>query len=201
MGNNKIKLQSGNMYHIYNRGINSCPIFTEATNYEHFQTLYEKHISPVADTFAWVLMGNHFHFAVRIKKLDKFANEDDEKTQKYINQRFSNLFNAYSKAFNKRYERSGSLFEHSFERKLIPDLDYLKKTILYIHDNPVHHGFCSHPLEYPWSSYLSYISLDNNKLQRLADSVFIDGHSNYRKWINDITAVEEIESWLKTPTS
>lgn len=43
------------MYHIYNRGINSCAIFTETTNYEHFRALYEKHISPVADTFARVL--------------------------------------------------------------------------------------------------------------------------------------------------
>ena len=201
MGNNKIKLQAGNMYHIYNRGINRCPIFTETTNYEHFLSLYEKYISPIADTFAWVLMGNHFHFAVRIKKLENLVNEDNDKTEKYINQQFSKLFNAYAKAFNKRYERSGSLFEHSFERKLIPDLDYLKKIILYIHDNPVHHGFCSHPLEYPWSSYLSYISIENNKLQRLADSVFIDGDSSYRQWINDITAVEEIEFWLKTPTS
>jgi len=188
------------MYHIYNRGINSCAIFTEATNYEHFLALYEKHITPVADTFAWVLMGNHFHFAVRILKPEKLINVEVEKLEKTINQAFSNLFNAYTKAFNKKYARTGSLFEHSFKRILIPNLDYLKRMILYIHDNPVHHGFCSHPLEYPWSSYLSYISLDSNKLQRLADSVFIDGDSNYRQWINDITAVDEIESWLTTQT-
>lgn len=200
MGNNKIKLQAGNRYHIYNRGINSCAIFTETTNYEHFLALYEKHIRSVADTFAWVLMGNHFHLAVRILKPEMFKDVEVEKLEKTINQAFSNLFNAYTKAFNKKYERTGSLFEHSFKRKLIPDLDYLKKMILYIHDNPVHHGFCSHPLEYPWSSYLSYISLESNKLQRLADSVFIDGDSNYRRWINDITSVDEIESWLTTQT-
>lgn len=200
MGNNKIRLQSGNMYHIYNRGINSCPIFTETTNYAHFLGLYEKHITPVADTFAWVLMGNHFHLAIRILNAETQVYEAVEKREKTINQAFSNLFNAYTKAFNKKYVRTGSLFEHSFKRKLIPDLDYLKKIILYIHDNPVHHGFCSHPLEYPWSSYLSYVDQKSNKFQRLADSVFRDGDSSYRQWINDITSVDEIESWLSPQT-
>ncbi|WP_423130327.1 transposase [Gaoshiqia sp. Z1-71] len=61
-------LTYGHYYHIYNRGNNSCNIFREADNYEHFLELYDKYISPVADTFAWVLMPNHFHLLVRIKE-------------------------------------------------------------------------------------------------------------------------------------
>ena len=61
-------LLHGHFYHIYNRGINSCKLFREPTNYEHFLGLYDKYISPVADTYAWVLMGNHFHLLVRIKE-------------------------------------------------------------------------------------------------------------------------------------
>lgn len=56
MPNPKIPLEPGNYYHIYNRGINSCNIFRETDNYEHFLRLYDKYISPVANTFAWVLM-------------------------------------------------------------------------------------------------------------------------------------------------
>ena len=55
-------LNYGKFYHIYNRGINSCDLFREQTNYEYFLGLYDKHISPVADTYAWVLMKNHFPF-------------------------------------------------------------------------------------------------------------------------------------------
>ena len=62
-------LDYGKFYHIYNRGINSCNVFTETDNYQYFLNLYDKHISPVADTYAWVLMKNHFHFLVRIKEL------------------------------------------------------------------------------------------------------------------------------------
>jgi REP element-mobilizing transposase RayT len=54
-------------YHIYNRGINSCNIFAENENYEYFLHLYDKNISPVAETYAWALMKNHFHFLVKIK--------------------------------------------------------------------------------------------------------------------------------------
>ena len=66
MGNDRIPLEPNNFYHIYNRGINGCPIFNETANYEYFIDLYDKYISSVAETFAWVSMGNHFHLLVRI---------------------------------------------------------------------------------------------------------------------------------------
>ncbi len=34
----------GNYFHIYNRGINSAPLFKEKSNYEHFLKLYDFHI-------------------------------------------------------------------------------------------------------------------------------------------------------------
>jgi len=59
---------------------------------------------------------------------------------------FSNLFTAYTKAFNKRNKRHGSLFEPPFKQRLIEDEVDLKQLVLYIHNHLVHHGFCSHPL-------------------------------------------------------
>lgn len=66
-------LQYETFYHIYNQGINGCSIFRENINYEYFLGLYDKYILPVADTYAWVLMGNHFHFLVRIKSQKDIA--------------------------------------------------------------------------------------------------------------------------------
>jgi len=54
-------------YHIYNRGVNRGNIFFEERNYAYFLNLYWKYISPVADTFAYCLLRNHFHLAVRVK--------------------------------------------------------------------------------------------------------------------------------------
>ncbi len=155
-------LENGNYYHIYNRGINSDILFKEKSNYEHFLTLYDIHINPIADTYAWCLMKNHFHFLVRIKDVKEINIE--KKIQP--SQSFSNLFNAYTKAFNKRYNRHGTLFERPFKRKQINFDPYFQNAIVYIHNNPVHHNICDHPIEYPWSSYVTCISEKPTKLQR-----------------------------------
>ncbi len=171
-------LEHNHFYHIYNRGINSCNLFQENTNYEYFLSLYAKYISPVANTYAWVLMRNHFHLLVKIKGEEEiqafFQNLQGVKNleglkgtnRTRVNQQFSNLFNAYTKAYNKRYSRTGSLFEHPFRRIKIESNAHLKYLIYYIHHNPIHHGFCEHFLEYPWSSYLSILSPKTTNLKR-----------------------------------
>ncbi len=72
------KLEAGRFYHIYNHAVGKLDLFKDAQNYEHFLSLYDKYISPVADTYAWVLMKNHFHVMVRIKEgiVYKYSNSD-----------------------------------------------------------------------------------------------------------------------------
>jgi putative transposase len=162
-------LEFGKYYHIYNRGINSENIFKENRNHEYFLILYNKHIDPIAETFAWCLLKNHFHLLVRIKTLEEILytkNEDKIKKNIPPHQSFSNLFNAYTKAINKGYNRHGALFERPFKRKLIDNESYLRSVIKYIHYNPVNHGFCEHPIEYPWSSYITCVSEKPTKLKR-----------------------------------
>ena len=62
------KLINGKFYHIYNRGNNSENLFREPRNYQHFLDLYDRYIRPVAETYAWCLMPNHFHLLVRIRE-------------------------------------------------------------------------------------------------------------------------------------
>jgi hypothetical protein len=112
-------------------------------------------------------------------------------------QHFSNLFNAYTKAFNKRYNRHGNLFERPFKRKLIDNEWYLKQVILYIHNNPVHHRFCDHPVEYPWSSYLTCISVKPTKLQRDRVIGWFDSQANFKYVHNQKVEIDQIENWLK----
>jgi putative transposase len=169
-------LKHGSYYHIYNRGINSDILFKEKTNYEHFLKLFDLHILPIAETYAWCLMKNHFHFLVRIKEVEEIT------TAKKIlpSQSFSNLCNAYTKAFNKRYNRHGSLFERAFKRKEINSDNYLQNVIVYIHNNPVQHKICEHPLEYPWSSYITCLSNQPTKLQRKEVIEFFDDIDNFK---------------------
>jgi len=58
-----------------------------------------------------------------------------------ISHQFGTLFNSHTKAYNKLYNRKGSLFRNTFKRKLITDKIYYSRLIRYIHLNPVKHGF------------------------------------------------------------
>jgi REP element-mobilizing transposase RayT len=197
-------LEHGNFYHVYNHGVGGRNLFEKAENYEYFLSLYDRYISPIAETYAWVLMPNHFHLLVRINEkaevvaslhLTGFENLSGVKT-KQLHQHFSNLFNAYTKAYNKYYETRGALFERPFKRKLIDSTEYLRQVILYIHNNPVHHGFCTHPSEYPWSSYLSCISIKPTKLKRDAVIGWFDSEANFKTRHGEILDADEIDDWL-----
>jgi putative transposase len=197
------QLEYGQYYHIYNHAVGGRDLFHEPDNYEYFLGLYDKYISPIAETYAWALMPNHFHLLVRIK--------DESEVVEYLNltgfqnlsglkplhQHFSNLFNAYTKAFNKYHETRGALFERPFRRKLIDDKDYLRQVILYIHNNPVHHGFCSHLLEYPWSSYLTCISLKLTKLHREAVIGWFDSEANFKTRHGEKYEIDKMDEWLE----
>jgi len=54
-------------YHIYNRVVNGENIFIEERNYDLFLKLYDKHLAPVTDLFAYCMLRNHFHVSVRTK--------------------------------------------------------------------------------------------------------------------------------------
>lgn len=247
-------LVQGNYYHIFNRGNNRCNLFEQPAEYEHFLWLYDKYITPVADTLAWALMRNHFHLLVYIKKdvvykytietlnrisPDKIRYEEhkwetidadlsaslrpDKVRLKMMNnsgdfnadrskdavrfrkpipyRHFSHLFNAYSRYLQTRNGRTGNLFERPFKRKQIDSEEYLKRVILYIHNNPVHHGFCTHPLEYPWSSYLSCVSGKPTKLKRVEVLKLFNDTENFKQQHNQEIDIAPIEEWLEIAPS
>lgn len=172
MMNKKPLLESGKYYHIYNRGNNGQNIFFDSGNYTFFLNKYNQYISPFCDTIAWVLLKNHFHILIYVKPFEEINIQQLEYTTTEIPKKidvhlqFGHFFNSYAKAINKRYKRTGSLFEKNFERKEVPTLSYFKKLIHYIHFNPVKHGFSENIGEYSWSSYQSIISHKPTKLNR-----------------------------------
>lgn len=143
-------LQFGHYYHIYNRGNNGGNLFFEERNYPYFLKLYTHHIYPIADTFAYCLLKNHFHFLIRVKGHSETIRGIHSPKP---SQAFSNLFNAYSKAINKAYGRTGSLFEERFGRIEVTSETYCMRLLAYIHINPQKHGFVPDFRLWPWSSY------------------------------------------------
>ena len=67
-------------------------------------------------------------------------------------QAFANLFNTYTKAFNKACGRSGALFARPFQRIPVASEAYLARLVVYIHQNPRKHGFVDDLSERRYSS-------------------------------------------------
>ena len=173
-----IPLLYGSYYHIYNRGINGTNIFVAERNYPYFLNLYAKYILPIADTYAYNLLANHFHSVVRIKTLQEqeewhyqqFAKRPYTSPPPWVpkkpSQQFGNLFNAYAKAFNTMYYRTGGLFERPFKRIKVGSILYLKRLIIYINQNAQYHNFVDDFRDWPHSSYHSYLSKKPTRLER-----------------------------------
>ena len=161
-------IERGNYYHIYNRGNNGAEVFFEPGNYLHFLRLYEKYLGLISETFAWCLMRNHFHFLIYFKEEKELGADAEIKPGVYKgpSRQLSHLFNSYTQAINNKFNRSGSLFERTFERKKIDSEDYLRKVIYYIHNNPVAHGVVQKIENYPWSSYRTLISQEPSNLKK-----------------------------------
>lgn len=167
-------LQWGHYYHIYNRGVNRENIFIEARNYPYFLQLYAEHIVPIADTFAYCLLRNHFHFCIRTKDAPTFTPDRSPEDLSGVNvgvarapsQAFSNFFNAYARTINNTYGRTGSLFQRPFGRKLITTNAYLTQLILYIHQNPQRHGLIDDFRDWPYSSYPALLGTKMTKIER-----------------------------------
>jgi putative transposase len=165
-------LQYGTYYHIYNRGNNRENVFFEDRNYRYFLQLYAKYIEPVADTYSYCLLPNHFHFLVRIK-----SEEEIRETLRVLetlrvstapkpSQQFGNLFNAYTKAINRAYERTGSLFQNPFGRKRVDSDAYFVWLITYIHHNPQKHGMVDDFRAWTYSSFHAHGSDRSTRLKR-----------------------------------
>ena len=209
MSNTDIPLEAGRVYHIYNRGINGTPIFKNKENYDHFLKLYAKYCPCVVDTYAYCLLGNHFHFLVRVKDpLPNYAAlyphlKPEQLTAKAMetvdpSTQFGHLFNAYAQGFNHSFKpkRTGGLFEEPFKRKWVDNEVYFSNLVHYIHRNPEKHGLIADFSQYPYSSYHSHLSQKATLLARQAVLDWFGNRSDYLNFHSKSVDEKVIEQWI-----
>jgi REP element-mobilizing transposase RayT len=181
-----VDFTENNIYNVFNRTNNKEKLFLNDDNKLFFLKQYAKYINPIADTFCWCLLPNHFHFLIRIKtneeivkalqarvaNLQKVGNPINNPISKTENKflknettlselvefYFKSLFQSYSLAFNKANKRSGNLFYKPFKRIEINKESYFTQAIIYIHANPLKHNLVKDFTKYQWSSWQSIIS-------------------------------------------
>ena len=167
------KLQPNCSYHIFNHANGFENIFIEDENYRFFLEKYQQYILPIAETYAYCLLPNHFHLVVRIRrkevieevyrnfkstnfsKVPNFGKVEvtDNMIEYYISKQFANLFSCYTQSFNKVNKRRGSLFLKNFRREPIENKAYFLNAVIYTHRNPVHHAFCDRYTDWSYTSF------------------------------------------------
>lgn len=138
----------GAIYHVIQRGNNREYILEQNRWKARLLAQIEKSIEvDQMDLFAFVIMNNHYHLALRTGK------QPLSKIMHRINSNFARYY-------NRDRERTGPVFEGRYKALPIQDESYLLTVIRYIHRNPVRAGLCSKVDAYAWSSDLAYRGLD-----------------------------------------
>ena len=210
----KVSFAPGEFYHIYNRGNSKQKIFHDREDYARFMGLLyacnqkenfkidnlgkeksvydiDKH-SNLVSIGAYALMPNHFHLLIKC--------EEENSISKFMQK----LSTAYVMYYNKKYERTGSLFEGKFKSQHLHIEKYLKYIFSYIHLNAVKLinrewrekgiknkketlGFLN---TYTYSSYLDY--LDSGRIQ----NKILNLKAFPKYFLSKHDFLKEVFSWL-----
>lgn len=142
------KLSKTGIYHVMLRGNERRKIFLCDDDREKFtDTLREKSREKEFFVLAYCLMDNHVHLLI------KEGNDQIERVMKRIGV-------SYVYYFNKKYRRTGHLFQDRFKSEPIIDDKYLMAVVRYIHNNPLKARIVEEQAQYHWSSYNAYVSRD-----------------------------------------
>lgn len=160
-------LVNGQIYHIFNRGVEKRRIFENRQDYKRFLKTLQYYLidgkkpkfshfsrskliklddtKKVANVLAYCLMPNHFHLLVKQQK------------DHGISELVAKLVNSYTKYYNLKYGRVGPLLQGPFKAVLVETDEQLIHLSRYIHLNPLVAFLVDDLNKYEWSSFREYL--------------------------------------------
>jgi putative transposase len=196
-GRNIIKQDVADSFqHIYTRGHDRRKVFSDEQDYITFLNLLERYLSPEeakdpygisypnfynkVELLAFCLMPNHVHLLIY------------QRQPGAMKELMRSVLTSYSRYFNKKYKRSGSLFESNYKASMISDESYLEHISRYIHLNPKHWQ------DYEYSSLPYYLQRDEVSWVRpeRINSMF-SGPNDYLEFVSDYVEQKKMLDILK----
>ena len=152
----QIRKKSGTgIYHVMLRGINRQDVFEDDEDYVQMTSIlrgqserYDEkglRLSPFCTFYAYCLMSNHLHLLIQ---------EREDKISDIVKR----IGVTYAHYFNKKYERTGHLFQDRFRSEPVDDIGYFVTLLRYIHQNPLKARIIENINDYLWSSWKEYSS-------------------------------------------
>ena len=206
MPKRELPLVNNYYYHIFNRGIDSRPIFSGKRDYRRFLKLMnyyrfqdypgsfsklsqfskeekralletlEKENRTQVGIICFCLMPNHFHFLLK------------QEEEKGVIDFLGNLQNSHTKYFNKKNERVGPLFQGRFRAVLVETEEQLLHLSRYIHLNPYSAALVKNLDElifYPWSSLGQYLGQQTGFCQKEVVMSYFPNVQKYKDFLFD----------------
>jgi REP element-mobilizing transposase RayT len=183
----------GGWYHVYNRVGRGEAVFRDDTQASVFvDILREVAARDGLTIFAWCLMSNHYHLAVRTAKVP-------------LDRPIRSLQQRVTRAFNLRHRIFGPLWQGRYRAILIREQRYLDQLLAYIHLNPVTAGVVDDPADYSWSGHREILVrtensvVDRDEVLRLFGRTRRTGRAAYVRRLNSAREepwIGEDPGWL-----
>ncbi|MEQ8201139.1 MAG: transposase [Syntrophomonadaceae bacterium] len=174
----------GLIHHVIQRGNNREYIFENEIARNYMLTLFRQAVAEDgAEIFAYVVMNNHYHLAIRSR-------------EKPLSKVMHRINTTYGLAYNSHLSRTGHVFQGRFKAVPILDERYLMAVIRYIHQNPVAARICERSEDYRWSSEAYYRQLREDFVDfRLPLAWFSDDSEMARQRYREYMAAADEIDW------
>lgn len=199
MAQERPTFENGRVYHVYNRGVAKNPLFTSDADHRHLldtlsffreaqPTTKLSNLKPAAllrtlaapvqqalvEILAYCLMPNHFHLVLR------------QVVDGGITTYLSRAQNSYSRYFNVKHDRVGTMFQGRFQAVVVRTDEQLLHLSRYVHLNAPVARIVELPAAYPWSSYQYYMSETVSRLCQPSTILELAGSSaQYQTFVED----------------
>ena len=155
----------GGLYHVYNRFARGEEIFGDPEEAICFvDRLHEVKGRDGFAVLAWCLMSNHFHLALRTSVVP-------------LSRTMHALQNGFSREFNRRWRRTGPLWQSRYKARLLEDESYLVRVITYTHLNPVRAGLAEQTAGYTLSGHRELMGKIRSPLCDVDEALLAFGQS------------------------
>ncbi len=154
------------IYHIYNQGNNKETTFRETEDYLTFLKKLNSHLKPKCYILSYCLMPNHFHVIILTTEKSNENLRIGSLNLTRITNAFRLILSEYAQDFNKKYNRTGSLFRQKTKYKFADNTNpkCLNNLIFYVLSNPLDGKLVSKLEDWHFSSFRDLLGLRNGIL-------------------------------------
>ncbi len=175
----------GGIYHVYNRISRGDMVFSDEKEAEEFRrSLAKMKQRDGLVVFAWCLMSNHYHLALRSGAVP-------------IHRSMKSIQQSVTRSFNARHRVFGPLWQGRYRAKLVEDQTYLDGLLAYIHLNPVSAGLVDDPVDYRWSGHREILGRTKEPIVDVDEVLVLFGGTRRtarRRYVRAVRMIEG-ESW------